>query len=274
MIEVLPILLVLITAGALYGVAVRTIWHRAPRKVLPPARAACFGLGLLVVAVALIGPLDAMVDTRFSAHMLQHLLLILVAAPLFALATPLTVLVVSLPAGVRRQTTTPVLRSRVAGVFFSPLFALGSFVLVLWGSHIPAVYDAAAENQVLHDLEHLLYLLTAVLFWSAVIGLDIGPSRLAHSARLLYLFASMVAMEIIGLVLSETNHPLYQAYVHGAASMRPATRDMHTGGVLMWLSGMVIVVPAMAAVLIGWLADDERRTVREEARLDAQLVAD
>lgn len=274
MIELLPVLLVLVTAGALYGVAARRIWQRTSRTVLPPARAACFGLGLLVVAVALIGPLDAMVDTRFSAHMLQHLLLILVAAPLFALATPVTALVVSLPARVRRQTTTPVLRSRVVGVIFSPLFALGSFVLVLWGSHVPAVYDAAAENQALHDLEHLLYLLTAVLFWSAVLGLDIGPSRLAHSARLLYLFASMVAMEVVGLVLSETNHPLYPAYIQGSGSARSATGDMHTGGVLMWLSGMVVVVPAMAAVLISWLADDERRTIREEARVDVRLVAD
>lgn len=275
MIELLPIVLVLITSGTLYGVAVRKIRRQTSRSVLPPARAACFGVGLLVVATALIGPLDTMADTRFSAHMVQHLLLILVAAPLFSVATPLTALVVSLPTRVRRHTTTPFLRSRLAAVIFSPLFALSSFVLVLWVSHLPAVYDAAVENQSLHDLEHLLYLLTSVLFWSAVTGLDIGPSRLAYPARLLYLFVSMVAMEAVGLVLSQTNHALYPAYVRaGAGSALSAAKDMHTGAVLMWLSGMIVVVPTMAAVLISWLADDERRTVREETRLDARLVAD
>ena len=274
MIEQLPIVIILITAGVLYAVAVRRVWARTSHRVLPPARVACFGLGLLVVAAALMGPLDGMADSRFSAHMLQHVLLILVAAPLFALATPVTALVVSLPASVRRQTTTPLLRSRAARVVLSPTFALCSFVIVLWGSHVPALYDAAVENQALHDLEHLLYLVTAVLFWSAVAGLDIGPPRLPHSARLLYLFISMAAMEVIGLVLSVTKHPLYPAYVHaGPGAELAATRDMHTGGVLMWVSG-TIAIPAMVAVLISWLADDERRTAIDQARLDAQLVAD
>lgn len=271
--ELLPLLAVLVVSGALYALGIRRIWRRASRRVLPPARAACFGLGLLVTAGALIGPLDSMADTRFSMHMVQHVLLIMVAAPLFALATPITVLVVSLPASARRHTTTPVLRSRAAKFLLSPLFALTAFVLVLWGSHLPGVYDAAVGNQGLHDLEHLLYLLTAVLFWSAVMGLDVGPARLAHPARLLYLFLSMVAMEALGLALSATGHALYPPYVREAREAGiSALTDQHTGGVIMWVTGMIVIVAAMTGVLLAWLADDERRTVREDARRDAELV--
>lgn len=271
--ELAPILALLVASGTLYALGIRRIWRRGPRRVLPPARAGCFALGLLVVAAALVGPLDATADTRFSAHMVQHALLILVAAPLFALGTPITVLVLSLSASARRRTTTRLLRSRVGKLVLSPMFALAAFVLVLWGTHLPSVYDAAVENQELHDLEHLLYLVTAVLFWSAVIGLDIGPPRLAYPARLLSLFLSMAAMEVVGLVLSTAGRALYPHYAREAREAGiSALGDQHTGGVVMWLSGAVVVVPAMAGVVLAWLAEDERRTVREEARQDRHLV--
>jgi putative copper resistance protein D len=123
------------------------------------------------------------------------------------------------------------------------------------------------EHQAVHDLEHLLYVLTAVLFWSAIAGLDIGPARLAHPARLLYLFLSMAAMSVLGLVLSGTDRALYPHYVQEARAIGvSAIADQHSGGVLMWLSGMIATVLAMVAVLLAWLAEDERRTVHEDAR--------
>jgi putative membrane protein len=266
-IELLPIVAILVAVGTLYGLGIRRIWRRSSRRVIPPWRAVCFGLGLLVVAGALIGPLDAQADTRFSAHMVQHVLLVLAAAPLFALGTPISVLVLSLPPSVRRRTTTPALRSRAAEFVFSPLFILAAYVIVLWGSHLPAVYDAAVNNQALHDLEHLLYLFTAALFWSAIVGLDLGPARLSYPIRLLYLFLSMAAMEVLGLALSGTDHALYPHYVREAhAAGLSAVDDQHTGGVIMWLSGMLVAVPAMAAVVLAWMAEDERRTAHEQDR--------
>lgn len=273
MTELLPVLAMLAVAGALYGLGVRRVSRRASRRVLPPVRVACFALALIVTAGALIGPLDEQADSKFSAHMIQHVLLILVAAPLFAVATPITVLVIALPATARRHTTTPVLRSRTAKLLLAPLFGFASFVFVLWGSHLPAVYDAAVANQGLHDLEHLLYLLTAFLFWSAIFGFDIGPSRLAHPARVLYLFLSMAAMAVLGLALSSTDHALYPHYVDEArAAGFSAVSDQHTGGVIMWLTGMVVMVPAMAFVVVAWMNEDERRTVREDARRDAEMA--
>lgn len=267
MIEALPVLILLAAAGAGYGAAVRVIWRRRGRWVLPPSRVRCFALGLLVLAAALVGPLDDQAGARFSAHMVQHTLLVLVAAPLLVLGTPITVLVLALSPAVRRRTTTPALRSRAAHLLFSPLVAWVAFVVVLCGSHLPPIYDAAVANQGLHDLEHLVYLVTAVLFWMPVVGLDLGRARLDYPARLLYLFLAMAAMAVLGVALSTTHQQLYAYYVHAArADGYSALADQHTGGVIMWIAGMFTVVPAMVAVVLAWMAEDERRTVQLERR--------
>lgn len=267
MIEALPLLALLVAVAFGYATAVRLAWRRRGRRVIRPLRVACFALGLLVLAGALLGPLDDAADERFSLHMLQHVLLVLVAAPLLVLGTPVTALVVALSAAQRRHTTTFVLRSRLGRFAFSPRVALATFVLVLCCTHLPAIYDAAAANQGLHDLEHLAYLLSAVLFWMSVLGTEPGPARLAYPARLLYLFLAMAMMAVIALALSMSRYPMYSYYSTAAHDGGySALADQRTGGVIMWTAGMVTVVPAMAAVVLAWLAEDERRTVRFEQR--------
>lgn len=269
MTEALPVLILLVTAAVTYLSAVRLIWRRRGRHIMPMVRAACFVLGLLVIGAALSGPLDDGADERFSLHMLQHALLVLVAAPLLVIGTPVTVLVLALSAAQRRRTTTPVLRSHAARFVLSPSFALAAFLVVLCGSHVPAIYDAATSNQALHDLEHLAYLVTAALFWMAVLGADPRPTRLGHPARLLFLFLAMAAMAVVGVALSMGGSPTYPHYVAEARDNGySAVADQHTGGVIMWTAGMLVMVPVMAAVVLGWLAEDERRTVRLEQRQD------
>lgn len=274
MIEVLPLLALLVCVACGYATAVRLVWRRRGRRLVRPFRVACFALGLLVVTAALTGPLDSAADERFSLHMVQHTLLVLVAAPLLVLGRPVTVLVLALSADRRRRTTTPVLRSRLARFVLSAPFAVATFVLVLSGTHLPAVYDAAVQHQALHDLEHLAYLLSAALFWTSVLGTELGPARLDHPARLLYLFLAMGTMAVIGVALSMGRHPLYPHYVAAAREAGySALADQHTGGVIMWTAGMVIVVPAMAVVVLAWLAEDERRTVMLEQRQELRQVS-
>lgn len=263
-----------LTAVALgYTAAVRLIWLRRGPHLVPPARIACFALGLVVLAAALSGPLDDGADERFSLHMLQHTMLIFVAAPLLVLGTPVTVLVLALSAEHRRRTTTALLRSPAGRVAFSPSFALATFLVVLCGSHLPGIYDAAVAHQGLHALEHLAYLFTAALFWMSVLGGDPRPMRLGHPARLLYLFLAMTAMALIGVALTMTSSPFYPYYVTAARDRGySALADQHTGGVLMWTAGMITVVPVMAAVVLGWLAEDERRTVRLQQRQDLHHI--
>lgn len=267
MLDRLPLLLIALAALA-YGGAVRRLWQRHGRRCLPAHRAACFGLGLLVAAGILSGPLDAQADERFAAHMVQHVLLMLVVAPLLVLGTPLTVLVLSLSARGRRRLTSPVLRSRVGRWLLSPGFGWASFVVVLCGSHLPVVYDAAVAHEGLHALEHAAYLLSAMLFWSAIAGLDLGPARASHPARLLYLFLTMTVMAVIGEALATADRALYPYYVAAdRAAGVSALDDQHAGAVIMWLGGTFTVVPAMALVVLAWMAEDERQTLRREQRL-------
>jgi putative copper resistance protein D len=272
MTEALPVLVLLAAVGLGYAAAVRTIWLRRSRHVVPPIRVGCFVLGLAVVAAALCGPLDDAADERFSLHMLQHTLLIFVAAPLLVLGTPVTVLLAALSPAHRRRTATPLLRSRPAQLALAPAFGLATFLAVLCGSHLPAVYDMAVSHQPLHDLEHVAYLLTAALFWLAVLGPDPRPRRLSHPARLLYLFVTMAAMAVVGAALSMSATPSYPYYAREARDHGyDALADQHTGGVLMWTTTMVVLVPAMAAVVLGWLAEDERHTARREQQLQGRV---
>lgn len=272
-IEGIPVLVIVAVVGTLYGLAIRRIWRRTSRRVVPPWRAACFALGLALCIAALVGPVDSLADVRFSWHMVQHILLLFVVAPLFAVATPITVLVLSLPTAARRHLTTPILRSRAAKIVLSPQLALAAFVIVIWGSHLPTFYDATLTHQMLHDLEHTLYLVTGTAFWSAIVGLDLGPARLSYPARLLYLFFSMAAMEMLGLALSGGDHALYAYYVHQAhVAGYSALADQHAGGVTMWLCGMLVAVAAMVAVVLAWVNDDERRTRHEEERYDRHFT--
>lgn len=265
MIEALPVLAVLVAVASGYATALRRVWRRRGRRVVGPYRVVCFALGLVVICAALTGPLDDAADERFSLHMVQHAMLVLVAAPLLVVGTPITVLVLALSADQRRRTTTPLLRSRVARWAFSAPVALATFVVVLWMSHLPPIYDAAAASRGPHDVEHLAYLFSAVLFWMSVFGLDLGPARLSYPGRLLYLFLAMAAMAVLGTALAMSPHPLYGYYVAAARAGRfSALADQHTGGVIMWTAGMVTVVPVMVAVVLAWLAEDERRTVRLE----------
>lgn len=266
MLDLLPVVLVLVAAVA-YGTAVPGVWHRYGRRSLPPYRVTCFGLGLLTAAACLSGPMDRLAEARFSAHMVQHVLLMLVAAPLLVLGTPLTVLVLSLSVRGRRQITTPALRSRGGRWMLSPRVGWTSFVVVLCGSHLPAVYDAAVAHEGLHAVEHATYLLTAMLFWSAVAGLELGPPRASYPARLLFLFLSMAAMAVLGEALATADRPLYPYYVAtDRAAGVSALADQHSGAVIMWLGGTFTVVPAMALVVLAWMAEDERQTRRQEAR--------
>jgi putative membrane protein len=222
--------------------------------------------GLATVAVALESPVDTLAATRFSVHMLQHLLLTLVAAPLLVLARPVTLaLQASSPATRRRLLAA--LRSRPLTTLTSPPVAWCGFALVLWASHFSPLYEAALANPGLHALEHLAYLSTAVLFWSAVAAVDPAPTRLSPPARILFLFLAMPQMTFLGLAIYGARHALYPSYWTGPAALA----DQRLAGALMGGGGVVVFLPAVAVLLLDWWDREERAAGRADARLDRAL---
>jgi putative membrane protein len=222
--------------------------------------------GLAVVAVALASPIDTLAASRFSAHMLQHLLLTLVAAPLLVLARPVTL---ALQAGspATRRRLLAVLRSRPLALVASPAVAWCGFALVLWASHFSPLYQAALSNPGLHALEHLAYLGSALLFWSAVAAVDPAPARLSPPARILFLFLAMPQMTFLGLAIYGAGHALYPAYGTGPAALA----DQRLAGALMGGGGVLVFLPAVAVLLLDWWEREDRAAARADARLDRAL---
>jgi putative membrane protein len=256
-------LLVVATVVALLGV------HRARAAHGPGAvswrRTGLLLGGLAVIAVALEPPVDALAATRFSVHMVQHLLLTLVAAPLLVLARPVTLALQASSPATRRRLLLPALRSRPLAVVASPPVAWCGFALVLWGSHFSPLYQAALTNPGLHALEHLAYLGSAVLFWSAVAAVDPAPARLSPPARILFLFLAMPQMTFLGLAIYGARHALYPAYGTDPAALA----DQRLAGALMGGAGVVVFLPAVAVLLLDWWEREDRAAGRADARLDA-----
>jgi putative copper resistance protein D len=244
---------------------------RGPRW--PVSRSRAFIAGLGVLAFALLSPLDVYSDLLLSVHMVQHLLLTMVAPPLLLLGAPIT-LALRTESPPRRAALARILRSRTVQVVGNPLLGWILFAATVWASHLPAFYDATLRNVGLHAAEHLAYLSTALLFWRPLVGKDPGP-RLSHPARLFAMFLIMPQMTFLGLAIYSSDRPLYAHYI--ATSLRfgtTAVADQHLGGAIMWSSGMLFMVPAMALVLIDWMRKDEREAARYDARaLRAQEAA-
>jgi putative membrane protein len=259
-----PVALSVAGAGGAYVIAdgrVRRARGRVPR---PRARLA-FLAGLAVVVIAMTGPLDAAVETSFSAHMVQHLLLTMVAAPLLLVGAPLTLALQAWP-GTPRRTLNAVLHSGPVRLLANPLVAWALFFVVLWGVHLTGIYEAALTNQTLHAAEHVALLTTALLFWMPIVRADPVPARLSHPARILYLFVAMPAMAFLGLVFVGARDVLYPAYAQAEGAAR-ALADQGMAGAIMWAGAMVVIVPALAFVMLDWMRWDEREAMRLDPRL-------
>jgi cytochrome c oxidase assembly factor CtaG len=256
----------LVAATLLWLVAALRVRATRGPAAVSWGRNALFLAGLGTIAVALASPIDAGAATRFSVHMVQHLLLALVAAPLVVLARPLTLaLQASTPANRRRLVL--LLHSRPLGLLSSPLVAWCGFALVMWATHFSPLYEAALANPGMHALEHLAYLGSAMLFWSSVAAVDPSPARLSPPARMLYLFLAMPQMTFLGLAIYSARHVLYPVYGLSPAALA----DQRLAGALMGGSGVLVVVPAAGALLLDWWAREERAATRADARLDRGL---
>ncbi len=255
----------LAAAGVLYLRGVRRV-RRPDRKLAN--RAACFIGGLVVIWIALQSPIDSYADTRLSVHMGQHLLLTMIAAPLLVLGAPVTLLLRAATPAVRRRWVLPLLRSRPVRLLTAPVVSWAQFALVLWVSHFSPLYEAAVGSTGVHALEHLLYIVSAVLFWSPVAGIDPSPKRLSHPARLLYLFLAMPQASFLGLAMWGTSRVLYPSYQ--AALGAAALDDQRLAGTIMGSAGMLVMVPALGLVVLDWLAREEREAVRTDARLGVE----
>jgi putative copper resistance protein D len=261
----------LILAALAYWQARATVDRRHPDNPVPRWRAWCWYGGLAVIAIALASPIEFYDTTLFSVHMVQHLLLTMIAAPLLALAAPITLLLrVSSPQA-RRKWILPVLHSRIVRVISYPVVAWALFALVMWLSHFSPLFDAALDDFAIHRFEHALYLGTALLFWWPVVGADPSPHRMTYPGRVLYLALGMPLSSLLGLVIFSARNPLYEHYLTLERDWGPSVmEDQALAGGIMWAGGDAIFVLALVVTVAAWLRHEERENKREDARLARQ----
>jgi putative membrane protein len=266
----------------LAGVAVATVAYlwavgqvaRRHRSNPPPRwRTAAFLGGMGALVVALCSPIEAYEGQLFSVHMVQHMLLELVAAPLILLGAPMTLTLRVASSGVRRGLLA-VLHSRVVAVLTFPLLTWLLFAAVNWGWHFSTLYDQALESEPLHYFQHATFLIAALLFWWPVVGSDPGRWRLPYPVRLFYLFLAMPQNSFLGVALMSAPAVLFPHYLTTLRSWGPsAIADQNLGGILMWTFGDLVFLVAMACVVAAWVRHEDRRTARLDARLDAEAAA-
>lgn len=270
--DISPIVGVVVVAAA-YLWAARRVSERHPANRARRGRTIAFMAGLVAILLALVSPIEAYEGQLFSVHMVQHMLLELVAAPLLLLGAPITLTLRAASASVRR-TLLAILHSRIVHLISFPLVAWLLFAAVNWGWHFSALYNVALENPPLHYLQHATFLGAALLFWWPVIGLDPSPWRMPYPVRLFYLFLAMPQNSFLGVALMSAGTVLYPHYLTNlrAWGLSPLD-DQNLGGILMWVMGDMAFLIGMGLVVAAWVRLEDRRTARLDARLDVETAA-
>lgn len=251
----------LLLGGWLYLRGVRRIRERTEtRDHRPRWRIFCWLGGLAAVALALLSPIDAVGQALFSVHMVQHLLLIMVAAPLLALGEPLVPMLFALSPGGRRSLGMSWRDARaLPGLWHAvtqPLVAWTLHVvgLIVW--HLPRCYDAAERSLPVHVLEHLTFFVTALWFWWVLFDRR-TRHRLGTGPAVLYLFTAALASTLLGAAISLSARPWYSAHwgTTTAWGLTPL-EDQQLAGLIMWVPGGLVYLLALGPMLANVLRAD------------------
>ena len=219
--------------------------------VVPRARQVAFMSGLLVMLIALATPLDTIGDQYlFTAHMLQHLLLTLIAPPLLLAGTPAWLL---------RYLLAATRLSDFVHWARHPIVAFFTFNLVFSLAHVPAFYELTLSNEALHALEHMVFVGTAMLMWMPVLSPapDIAV-RYPALGQVLYLFLLTVPASLVGALLASTGSAYYPTYISAPriTSLSPL-EDQQLGGLIMWVGSGLYFLIASGVVFFVWASREE-----------------
>ena len=256
----------LLISGVLFVVGLRRLWREAPkRRSIRTWEALCFAGGWFALFVALVSPVHAWGRVLFSAHMSQHEILMLVAAPLLVLGRPLIAFLWALPVEWSRRIGNVAKLgwfSRVWRTLTIPLVAWLVHAVALWMWHIPVLFEAVLRYESVHTLQHLSFLLSALLFWWALVH---GPQGvMGYGAAVLYVFTTSIHSGALGALITLAGSVWYPSYI-GATSSWGLTplEDQQLGGLIMWIPAGLVYVIAGLALFAGWLRQAELRVAKK-----------
>jgi cytochrome c oxidase assembly factor CtaG len=267
--ELLPLLLVLVPALA-YVYGVRRLTARG--DAWPLARTLSFVVGGLgTIALATMSGLAAYDTSLFAVHMVQHMLLSMVATVFLALGAPVTLFLRVAPAG-PRGALLALLHSRVAKVVSFPLVPWVLYVASPFALYFSGLYEATLESRALHELLHVHFLAVGALFFWPLLGVDPVPGRGAHPLRLLLVGTTLPFHAFLGVAIMSVEPdgrgliaPDHYLPLHGLAE---SVSQQNLGGALLWASGDVVGLLFLGVLITQWMRASEREARREDRRLD------
>ncbi|MCI0394124.1 MAG: cytochrome c oxidase assembly protein [Chloroflexi bacterium] len=285
----IDVILVLVTAGTLY----LTGWLRLRRRAAGKERHSQWQMaagwrpvaylgGLTLLALALMSPLDVLGSQLFFLHMIQHLVMIMLVPPLLLLANPLPFFLWGLPASLRPKVGGP-LFGRASPFryglrqFTGPALVWFLFVACLWGWHEPMAYNAAQDDGLVHDLEHITFFGTSLLFWWHVVGAGPRVHRpFSAIGRIIYLASAIPPSMVAGVVIAFARTPIYSHYeamprLWGISVLS----DQQLAGIMMWVPGGLIYIVAILILAGRWLQREQEKPALPESAwaTDEALIA-
>jgi putative membrane protein len=255
------ILVPLVVSAALYGIGIARLWRRAGRgRGVRPWQAHCYAAGWCVLALALVAPIHYWGERLFFMHMIEHELLMAVAAPLLAVARPAGAFMWALPRALRCAVAAAVHAPRVRATWrwlSRPITATVLHGVAIWAWHVPALFDAALVHPGMHRLQHLSFFGTGLLFWWVMLA----RSRQSYGAASLHLFATMTHMGLLGALISVAPKLIYQTRNPEAVAwgLTPL-EDQQLGGLLMWVPVGLVYAAAALALCALWISPTTGRS--------------
>ena len=231
-------------------------WGNAPALHKP----VLFTLGVVVILVSLNGPLHELADNYlFSAHMIQHLMLTLVMPPLLLLGSPDWLL----RALIRKTVGMPLARRLT-----HPLITFAVYNVVFIGWHVPLFYEWALENHNIHIVEHLMFMVSAVMVWWPALNPVPELVRMETPVRLLYLFALSIPMAVVSALITLSENVLYGFYqaTPRVTGLGPLD-DQQLGGLIMWVPGALVFWLAISIIFFRWSNQEDREEAQHRVAL-------
>lgn len=262
-----PFSILVLIAGSVYMIGLMRIAARSRISPLDSKRVYAGFAGFAALYVALAGPFDAFAAEAFWLHMIQHLVISLIAAPLLLLASPMAAYLWAMPETVRLgagellREDAPVKRS--LRWLIDPRITVPLFIGTLYAWHAPTLFSAALDNAYVHYLQHISFFVTAALFWWPIIGPAPVRSKLSYPQRLIYLLTVVTPTAVLAAIITMSRSVIYDDYL--ATPMHwnmTALEDQTMAGLILWIPGNALYLAGLTAIFFTWASKESEDAIR------------
>lgn len=266
-----PFSILVLIAGSVYLLGLMRLASRSHISPLDSKRVYAGVAGFVALYVALAGPFDAFAQEAFWLHMIQHLVISLIAAPLLLLASPMPAYLWAMPETVRLgagellREDAPIKRS--LKWLIDPRITVPLFVGTLYAWHAPALFSAGLNNDYAHYLQHFTFFITAALFWWPIIGPAPVRSKLSYPQRLVYLLVVVTPTAVLASIITMSRSVIYDEYLASPMHWNmTALEDQTMAGLILWIPGNALYLAGLTAIFFTWASKESNDAVKDTGK--------